>query len=331
MNVLITGGAGYIGSQTAKFLARSGVTPVVLDDLSTGHREAVRWGPFAQGSLGDRDFIRRVLRTYRFDGVIHFAGNAYVDESVVNPRKYFRNNVSNTLNLFDAMQEAGVQNVVFSSSCAVYGVPEQLPISECHPLKPISPYGDSKLFVERILQWYEGAYGLRWIALRYFNAAGADEEGEAGEDHDPETHLIPLAIHAALGRVPQVVIMGTDYPTPDGTAIRDYVHVCDLADAHIRALYYLLDGGESLALNLGTGRGHSVREVIRTVEKVLGRPVPHINAARRAGDPSSLVADPSGAFEVLHWKPRFSQLNEIVETAWRYSSCGHAVAHSASF
>jgi len=318
MNVLVTGGAGYIGSQTAKFLARAGLTPVVLDDLSTGHREAVRWGPFEWGSLADRDFIGRVLRAYRFDGVIHFAANAHVKESVLNPEKYFRNNVANTLNLLEMIHAAGINHFVFSSSCAVYGIPEQLPIEEQHALRPINPYGDSKLFGERILRWYEEAHGLRWVALRYFNAAGADEEGETGENHDPETHLIPLAIQAALGRGGQVEIMGTDYPTPDGTAIRDYVHVCDLADAHVRALHYLCNGGESVALNLGNGRGHSVHEVIRTVEHVLGRPVPCVKGARRRGDPPSLMADPSKAFEVLQWKPRVSQLNDMIETAWRY-------------
>ena len=318
MNVLVTGGAGYIGSQTAKSLARAGVTPVVLDDLSTGYREAVRWGPLEEGSLEDREFIRRVLRTYRFDGVIHFAANAYVEESVINPQKYFRNNVVNTLTLLETMRDEGIENIVFSSSCAVYGIPEQLPIEEGHPLKPLNPYGDSKLFVERILRWYEEAYGLRWVALRYFNAAGADEDGETGENHDPETHLIPLAIDAALGRVSQVEIMGTDYPTPDGTAIRDYVHVCDLGDAHVRALHYLSNGGDSVALNLGNGKGHSVQEVITMVERVSGRAVPCIKRARRKGDPASLMANPSKALEILQWKPRFSRLNEIVETAWRY-------------
>jgi UDP-glucose-4-epimerase GalE len=318
LKILVTGGAGYIGSHTAKLLACVGMEPVVLDNLSNGHRKAVRWGSFEEGDLADRDFLQRVFEAHKFDGVIHFAAHAYVGESVSNPRKYFRNNVVNTLNLLDVMQDHGVNHLVFSSSCAVYGIPDSVPIGEGLSLKPVNPYGESKLFVERILRWYREAYGLCWIALRYFNAAGADPEGEAGEIHNPETHLIPLAIQAALGWISELEIMGTDYPTSDGTAIRDYIHVCDLASAHVRALEHLFRGGTSLALNLGTGRGYSVREVIKTVEEISGRAVPHRAGARRPGDPPTLVADPSKAAEVLQWTPRYPELGSIVETAWHW-------------
>jgi UDP-arabinose 4-epimerase len=316
--VLVTGGAGYIGSQTAKHLAAAGFRPVVLDNLSTGHRWAVRWGPLVRGDVGDGDLVRRVIREYAVAAVVHFAASAYVGESVRQPRKYFQNNVANTLALLDAMIDTGVGHLVFSSTCATYGVPDVLPVREDNPQRPSSPYGDSKLFVERALDAYGRAYGLRWAALRYFNAAGADPEGELGEDHDPETHLIPLAIDAARGRRPSVDVFGTDYSTPDGTAIRDFVHVADLAAAHVRALRYLLDGGESLALNLGAGTGHSVLEVIAAVEKVSGRPVPVRESARRPGDPPALVADPRRAEAVLGWQARHSDLEFIVRTAWRW-------------
>jgi len=272
-NVLVTGGAGYIGSHTCKALAAAGYSPVTLDNLAYGHRWAVRWGPFEQADLDDRQAVERVLREHRIGAVIHFAAYAYVGESMTDPGKYFRNNVVNTLNLLEAMRAAGVGRIVFSSTCATYGVPKGVPIAEDHPQLPVNPYGESKLFVERALHWNGVAHGLRWMALRYFNAAGADPDGEIGEDHDPETHLIPLAIEAALGRRPDLQVMGTDYPTADGTAIRDYVHVTDLADAHLRALHHLEGDGPSGALNLGTGRGHSVREVVAMVERVTGRKV----------------------------------------------------------
>ena len=318
MDILVTGGAGYIGSHTAKLMTCAGMEPVVVDNFSKGHREAAKWGKLEEGDLADLQFLRRVFRAYRFQGVIHFAADAYVDESVVNPRKYFHNNVVNTLSLLDAMQDHGVNCLVFSSSCAVYGTPESVPIAEGHPLRPISPYGESKLFVEHVLRWYGEAYGLRWVSLRYFNAAGADPEGDVGERHQPESHLIPRAILAALGLISEIEVMGTDYPTPDGTAIRDYVHVCDLADAHVRALKYLSGAGKSVALNLGTGRGHSVREVITAVEEISHRPVPHRAGKRRAGDPPALVADPSKAAETLKWRPQCSDLGSIVRTAWRW-------------
>src|SRR5271157_2610426 len=301
MRVLITGGAGYIGSHAAKEVARRGHTVVVLDNLSTGHRWAAKSGPFIEGDVGDTSLVQDTLSCYGIDLVMHFAAHAYVGESMANPRKYFRNNVVNALALFDAMLQAGVRRVVFSSTCATYGVPESVPITEGAPQHPINPYGESKLFVEKMLAWYGKAYGLKSVALRYFNAAGADPEGELGEAHDPETHLIPLIIQAALGRRPFVEIYGTDYPTPDGTAIRDYIHVTDLAAAHVRALEYLADGGESRALNLGTGQGYSVREVINAVGKISPHPVPFREGPRRAGDPPVLVADARHAGEALGW------------------------------
>jgi UDP-glucose-4-epimerase GalE len=318
MNILVTGGAGYIGSQTAKVLAASGHLPVVIDNMTNGHDWAVKWGPLESGDLGDADFLNAVFERHRIDAVIHFAASAYVGESMTNPRKYFRNNTVNTLNLLDTMVDHGTVHIVFSSSCATYGVPERVPIDEAHPQAPVNPYGESKLFVERILHWYGVAYGVRSVPLRYFNAAGADPDGEIGEVHDPETHLIPLAIDAAQGVRPPVSVFGTDYPTPDGTAIRDYIHVADLAEAHVRALDYLTDGGVTTAINLGTGKGHSVREVIAAVEQVAGRPVPHVDSPRRAGDPPRLVAEARKAGEVLGWTPRYPELCTIVEHAWRW-------------
>jgi len=318
MNVLVTGGAGYIGSHTAKTLKVSGHEPIVLDNLSYGHPWAVQWGAFEQGDLADIAFINGVFDHHAIDAVIHFAASAYVGESMTDPRKYFRNNTFNTLNLLDTMVARGVTRVVFSSTCATYGDPQRIPIDESHPQAPVNPYGESKLFVERILHWYGHAYNLRSVALRYFNASGADPDGAVGEDHDPETHLIPLVIDAALGRRGPVGVFGTDYPTPDGTAIRDYIHVMDLAVAHVQALDYLAGGGASTAINLGTGRGHSVREVIETVEQVGGKAVPRTSSPRRAGDPPQLVADARRAFEVLGWTPRFPELRTIIEHAWRW-------------
>ena len=318
MSILIVGGAGYIGSQTAKAVAAAGLEPVVLDNLVYGHRWAARWGPLIEGHIGDRALVGRVLTEHRVTAVIHFAAYTYVGESVQDPRKYFHNNVTGTLALLDAMVDHGVRDIVFSSTCATYGEPVQVPMTEDHPQKPMNPYGESKLAVERILHWYQGAYGLRYAALRYFNAAGADPDGEIGEDHDPETHLIPLAIGAALGRTPKLQIFGTDYPTPDGTAIRDYIHVADLADAHLLALGCLQKGEKALALNLGTGKGHSVRELVATVEKVTGRQVPRVEVGRRAGDPPALVADASRAARSLRWQPKYAQLDTIVEHAFRW-------------
>jgi UDP-arabinose 4-epimerase len=319
-SVLVTGGAGYIGSHTCKALAAAGYLPVTMDNLVFGHRWAVRWGPFEQADLADREAVERILRQHDIGAVIHFAAYAYVGESMADPGKYFRNNVANTLNLLEAMGVAGVGRIVFSSTCATYGIPEAVPIGEDHPQRPVNPYGESKLFVERALHWHGVAHGLRWTALRYFNAAGADPDGEIGEDHQPETHLIPLAIETALGRRRELLVMGTDYPTPDGTAIRDYIHVADLADAHVRALRHLEANGISGALNLGTGHGHSVREVVAMVERVSGRQVNARNAPRRAGDPPALVAAPGRATELLAWEPRWSSLQSIVQTAYRWHS-----------
>lgn len=318
--VLVTGGAGYIGSHTCKALARAGYLPVTLDNLSQGHKLAVRWGPLVDGELQDRALVERTLREHRIDAVVHFAAYAYVGESMRDPGKYFTNNVVGSLALLEALRSCGVGRIVFSSTCATYGVPPSLPIRDDAAQRPINPYGESKLFVERALHWYGLAHGLRSVALRYFNAAGADPDGELGEDHDPETHLIPIAIGAALGTQPPLQIYGTDYPTADGTAVRDYVHVSDLAHAHVRALDYLHSGGESTAFNLGTGRGHSVREVVASVERAAGRTLPRGEAARRSGDPASLVAAPGRSHEVLGWRPQYSELDTIVATAWRWQT-----------
>lgn len=323
--ILVTGGAGYIGSHTAKLLKASGFEPVVLDNLSTGHRRAVKWGPLIEHDLSDPAAIRNILTIQRIGAVIHFAANAYVGESMRDPRKYFRNNVVSTLNLLEGMLDAGVKHIVFSSSCATYGIPEAVPIQEDQPQRPVNPYGESKLFIERALHWYAKAYGFCWMALRYFNAAGADPDGELGEWHDPETHLIPLAMRAALDDREPVEIYGIDYPTPDGTAVRDYIHVTDLADAHLLALRHLISGGSCAALNLGTGRGHSVREVIAAVEKASGRRVITRLAGRRAGDPPALVADAAKAEAILGWKPRYSALKTITETAWNWLTVGSGV------
>ena len=319
--VLVTGGAGYIGSHACKVLARAGYRPVVFDNFSRGHREAVRWGPLIEGSLAERGKLAAALARHRISVVMHFAAYAYVGESVTDPALYYANNLGGSLSLLEAMREARVGKIVFSSTCATYGTPAQVPIRETLPQLPVNPYGETKLAIERALHWYGEAYGLRWVSLRYFNAAGADPEGEIGERHEPETHLVPLVLAAAIGERPQVEIYGTDYPTPDGTAIRDYIHVQDLAEAHLRALEHLGAGGQSAALNLGTGRGHSVREVIRAAEAVSGKSIPCRETARRPGDPPVLVADPGLAAELLGWRARISDLETIVRTAlaWHMS------------
>jgi UDP-arabinose 4-epimerase len=316
MHVLVTGGAGFIGSHTAKALAGAGYQPVVIDDLRTGHREAVRWGPFIEANVADKNRLRQVFREYPIGAVIHFAASAYVGESMRVPDLYFRNNVGTTLDLLEVMLEAGIPKMVFSSSCATYGNPQAIPIREDHLQHPVNPYGESKLMCERLIHWYGNAYGLSSVALRYFNAAGADPDGELGEDHDPETHLIPLAIGAAMGVVPHLEIYGTDYDTPDGTAIRDYIHVSDLAEAHVAALCYLDQGGASTALNLGTGSGHSVAQVVSAVEKLSGQKVPTKERPRREGDPPCLIAEANKAASVLGWHPNHSTLEKIVKTAW---------------
>jgi len=313
--VLVPGGAGYIGAHTCKALAEAGFEPVVLDDLRAGHEDFVRWGPLHRVDLTDRAAVARVIAEEKPVAAIHFAASIEVGESIRNPSGFYWNNVVNALGLFDALVAAEVGAVVFSSTAAVYGTPETAPIPEDHPTLPINPYGETKLAVERAMKWYGEAYGLRSTALRYFNAAGADPDGAIGEAHDPETHLIPLVIEAVLGRRPSIKVFGTDYDTPDGTAIRDYIHVADLAAAHVAALQRLLAGGGSLTANLGTGRGWSVREVIDAVARVAGRPVPAEEAPRRAGDPARLVADPSRAQAELDWTARHSDLDTIVRTA----------------
>jgi UDP-arabinose 4-epimerase len=317
-NILVTGGAGYIGSHACKALARAGYTPVVIDNLVYGHPWAVQWGPLIVGDVGDESLVDRVVREHSIRAVIHFAAYAYVGESMTAPERYFANNVTKTLGLLEVLRRRGVGSFVFSSTCATYGVPTRLPIDESHPQSPVNPYGESKLFVEKALNWYGVAHGLRSAALRYFNAAGADPAGEIGEAHDPETHLLPLVIETALGRQEFVRVFGSDYDTVDGTAVRDYIHVTDLAEAHVRALSYLLAGGESVQLNLGTSSGHTVRQVIDAVSRHAGVPVPTRTEPRRDGDPPALVADASAARRVLDWVPRHSSLDEIVATAYAW-------------
>jgi UDP-arabinose 4-epimerase len=318
MKILVTGGAGYIGSHTCKLLASAGHIPIVLDDLSQGHEWAVKWGPLEQGTLNDPARLAEVFALHSVDAVVHFAASALVGESMSHPGKYFRNNTLGTFNLLEAMRAADVGTIVFSSTCATYGNPVRVPIDEGHPQAPVNPYGESKLMVEKMLRWYGESHGLKWIALRYFNAAGADPDGEIGEDHDPESHIIPLVIGGTLGTRPPVKVFGTDYDTPDGTAVRDYIHVMDLADAHLRALDALAGGTPSQPINLGTGHGHSVREVIEAVSAVSGRNVPFEISPRRAGDPPALVADPTRARQVLGWTPRYPDITAIVEHAWKW-------------
>ncbi|HUN48920.1 MAG TPA: UDP-glucose 4-epimerase GalE, partial [Stellaceae bacterium] len=316
--ILVTGGAGYIGSHACKALARAGHRPVTYDNLVYGHREAVRWGPLVEADLADSDRLADTLQRYDIAAVMHFAAFAYVGESVIKPEAYFQNNVTNSLKLLEAMRAHDVRRIVFSSTCATYGIPEQVPVSESAFQRPVNPYGESKLMVERMLQWYGSAHGFTHATLRYFNAAGADPEGEIGEDHQPETHLIPLVLEAALGNRAQIDVFGTDYQTPDGTAIRDFIHVQDLAEAHVKALDRLLAGGLSLTLNLGTGVGHTVREVIAAAERITGHRIPRREGPRRPGDPPVLVADASRAREVLGWTPGFSDLDTIIRTAWAW-------------
>ncbi len=313
--ILIVGGAGYIGSHTNKLLSKRGYKTVVFDNLVYGHREFAKWGDFVLGDLANRDQIRACFKKYQIEAVMHFSAFAYVNESVIDPAKYYRNNVANTLNLLDIMRELGVNKFIFSSSCATYGYPREIPISENHPQSPINPYGKTKLMVEDILKDYDRAYGIKFINLRYFNAAGADPEGEIGEWHDPETHLIPLTIYAALGRKESIKIYGTDYPTQDGTCIRDYIHVFDLADAHIKGLEYVKEKKEGDSFNLGNDRGHSVREVVDMVRHKAGKNFKVVESERREGDPPVLISDSKKAKEILGWTPRYNNLETIVETA----------------
>lgn len=316
--VLVTGGAGYVGSHACKALALAGHVPVVYDNLSRGHRELVRWGPLEVGDLRDRARLDGVLARHRIEAVMHFAALAYVGESVTDPALYYGNNVGGALELLEALRRRGLDRLVFSSTCATYGVPDRMPITEDTPQRPINPYGQTKLVIERALAEYSTSYGLRSVSLRYFNAAGCDPDGETGEDHDPEPHRIPRVLMAAEGNVPYVELFGTDYPTPDGTCVRDYVHVSDLAEAHVRALDYLARGGSTAQINLGTGRGHSVREVHAAAERVTRRSIPMRESARRAGDPPVLVADASRARALLELAPRNSDIEVMVESAWRW-------------
>ncbi|MGD0281087.1 MAG: UDP-glucose 4-epimerase GalE [Dissulfurispiraceae bacterium] len=318
MHIMIVGGAGYIGAHVNKALHGKGHSTLVIDNLSRGHREHVKWGEFLQGDIGDDAFLRRVFDKYPIDAVMHFAAFAYVGESVADPGKYYGNNVSNTLTLLNVMREKGVGRFIFSSTCSIYGLPLQIPITEEHRQCPINPYGETKLMVEKILRDFGTAYGLKHIALRYFNAAGADSDAEIGEWHEPETHLIPLVLDAALGRREDISIFGTDYETPDGTCIRDYIHVEDLASAHILALEYLLSGGASDAFNLGNGSGFSVREVIELARKVTGSKIRATECARREGDPPVLIGSSAKASRCLKWVPAYRDLESIIGTAWAW-------------
>jgi UDP-glucose 4-epimerase len=317
MAILITGGAGYIGSVTTELLRARGEQVVVLDNLSRGYRDAVAPEiPFYEGNVGDRDLVARIAREHDIDACVHFAAFAYVGESVNEPALYYENNVSQGINLLSALVKAGVRRFVFSSTCATYGEPQQIPIDETHPQMPANPYGWSKLFVERILADYDRAYDLKFVALRYFNASGASPE--RGERHEPETHLVPLVLQAAQKKLDHVTVFGNDYPTHDGTCVRDYIHVSDLADAHALALGYLRDGGSSTAINLGNGQGYSVLEVINAARDVTQREIPIEIEGRRAGDPSHLVADSTKARSVLGWQPQHAELPTIIRSAWQW-------------
>lgn len=321
-SVLVVGGAGYIGSHMVKMLLARNDGVITLDNLSTGHRDAVLGGEFVEADLADRAALDRLFASRRIDAVMHFASFIQVGESVREPAKYYENNLTNTLNLLDAMVAHGVRRFIFSSSAAVYGNPVQVPIPEDHPKQPINPYGRTKWMVEQILEDYDRAYGMKSICLRYFNAAGADPDGRLGERHEPETHLIPLVLRAAARRAPDIRVFGRDYDTPDGTCIRDYVHVTDLCDAHRLALDRLLAGGDSAAYNLGNGNGFSVAEVIAAAQEVTGRPIRVTDAPRREGDPPQLVADARRACSELGWRPRFDSLNTLIAHAWNWERHG---------
>ncbi len=313
--VLVTGGAGFIGAHACKALRDAGLLPVTYDNLSTGHRDAVRFGPLVQGDVRDTASLTQAMATHRVTAVLHFAASAYVGESVSNPAKYYDNNVGGMIALVAAAQAADVTSIVFSSSCATYGIPDNLPITETTPQRPINPYGRTKLICEDMLRDHAAAHGLRFAALRYFNAAGADPDGVIGERHDPETHLIPLALRAAAGTAGPLAVFGTDYATPDGTCIRDYIHVTDLARAHVMALRHLLAGAGSLAVNLGSGTGHSVLDITRAITRVTHRPVPVLHAPRRAGDPPMLTADPALAASMLGFRTALSDIDTIIRHA----------------
>lgn len=316
--ILVVGGAGYIGSHVNKQLSKKNFKTIVFDNLVYGHKESVKWGEFVLGDLNDIEQIRLVFKKYTISAVMHFAAFAYVGESVSDPKKYYENNVTNTLKLLSVMLEFNVKKIIFSSTCATYGVPIELPISENHLQNPINPYGESKLMVEKILHDYSKAYDLKYVILRYFNAAGADLDCEIGENHTPETHLIPLVLDAALGKRADIKIFGTDYDTEDGTAIRDYIHVTDLADAHILALESLQNGAESNIFNLGNGFGFSVKEVIEMTKKVTQKDFAVTFESRREGDPAILIGSSDKVQELLGWKPKYNELEVIIESAWKW-------------
>jgi len=316
--VLVTGGGGYVGSHTVLALIDSGIEPVVFDNFEAGYRDAVAGAQVVEGDLRNPADLERAFQAGPFDAILHFAALANVPESFADPARCYAVNIAGGLNLLEAARHHGVRFFVFSSSAAVYGPPEKTPIPEDHPLRPLSPYGFTKMAFERILADYDAAFGIRSIALRYFNAAGADPECRAGERHDPETHLIPIVLEHLLGRRPQISIFGTDYPTPDGTCVRDYIHVSDLAEAHVLAVRALEEGAASAALNLGLGFGHSVRQVVETAEAVTGRKAKVVEAPRREGDPPTLVADPTRARKTLGWTPRHTDLADIIATAWHW-------------
>jgi UDP-glucose 4-epimerase len=316
MRVLVVGGAGYIGSHMVKLLLDRGLSVTTLDNFVTGHRDAILGGEVIEGDIGDRPLLDRVFSVQRYDCVMHFASFIQVGESVAQPGKYFRNNVAGTLTLLEAMVEHRAPSFIFSSTAAIFGDPEYVPIDEDHPKRPVNPYGASKLMVEQMLADFDRAHGLRSVSLRYFNAAGAHPDGILGERHEPETHLIPLVLRAASGRGAKLKVFGTDYDTPDGTCIRDYVHIVDLCEAHLVAMEYLISGGPRQQFNLGNGDGFSVLEVIRMAEAVTGRTVPYEIAERRAGDAARLVADSRKAREILGWRPRYPDLRAIIQDAW---------------
>ena len=322
MNILVTGGAGYIGSHVLKALLKEGHQVVTFDNLQKGHKKAVTGGKFVKGDLADKELLNQVMEKNQIEGVIHLAADSLVGESMENPGKYYRNNFANGINLLEAMVKNGVKNIVFSSTAAVYGEPDQIPIKEDNQTEPTSTYGESKLFFEKALKRYDDIYDLKYVSLRYFNAAGADPEGEIGEAHDPETHLIPIVLQTALGIRDKIYIFGDDYPTRDGSCIRDYIHVNDLAAAHVLAVEALADGKESSIYNLGNGEGYSVKEVINTVKEVTGRDFEVKVSERRAGDPAVLIASSDKIQQELNWQPQYPELEKIISTAWKWHKSG---------